>query len=250
MYVRRRCLADVKGTSRYDAARVSSRGWCAESESRKVVRREVGSESSRPLIPGSPFQPGDPAIKGKPEKGSLRTSFAPFGARGAREARARILVLATLPTSHRIASRCITCAYGAIFDHSRASGVAAVSGDGTWLQCAPECCSLRSLPLISPHSTPWSPEPRDDPVKSAHRLRITGGLCVHINGGWRAMVFYPRTACKHAEQKMRHRRRQGAELSAAGSKFHPGHGTTACGVSFLLHAHISAAFSRSRHAFS
>lgn len=79
-------------------------------ESRKVVRRQVGGESSRPalVIPGSPFQPGQsrdqPEETG--ERGSLRTPFAPYGARGVRGARARTLDSRVAPpTSHRIALR-------------------------------------------------------------------------------------------------------------------------------------------------
>lgn len=37
-------------------------------------------------------------------------------------------------------------------------------------------------------------------------IALVPELCVHINGGWRKMVLYKRTAYKHAEQKMRHRR--------------------------------------------
>lgn len=47
------------------------------------------------------------------------------------------------------------------------------------------------------------------------------------------MVLYKRAACKHAEQEIRHRRGQGAELSAAGGEFHPGYGTKTRGVSFF-----------------
>lgn len=62
------------------------------------------------------------------------------------------------------------------------------------------------------------------------------------------MVFHEGTACKHAEQKMRHRCGQGAELSAASGQLYPGHGTTACCVSFYRtqYAHVKA-FSRVLH---
>lgn len=48
------------------------------------------------------------------------------------------------------------------------------------------------------------------------------------------MVFHEGAACKHAEQKIWHRRGQGAELSAAGGEFYSGHGTTSRGVSFFI----------------
>lgn len=50
------------------------------------------------------------------------------------------------------------------------------------------------------------------------------------------MVLYERAACKHAEQEVRLRRRQGAELSAAGGQLHSGHGTKTSGVSFFIRA--------------
>lgn len=52
------------------------------------------------------------------------------------------------------------------------------------------------------------------------------------------MVLYERAACKHAEQEVRHRRRQGAELSAAGGQLHSGHGTKTSGVSFFMRANV------------
>lgn len=77
------------------------------------------------------FSPVNPAInRRKPERGeacglrSRPTAHEVF----AGHARERSILAS--PPRHRIASRCVTCAHGAIFDRSRASGVAAASGGG------------------------------------------------------------------------------------------------------------------------
>lgn len=75
-------------------------------------------------------------------------------------------------------------------------------------------------------STSWSRE-----VRIVYGSRVSC-VYIHINGVGRKMVLHERAVSKFTEQKMRHRRGQGAELSAAGCKFHSRYGAKTCGVSF------------------
>lgn len=58
--------------------------------------------------------------------------------------------------------------------------------------------------------------PRRRPSAAAVRARLQQVSCVNLNGGRRTMVLHQGAAGQLTESPLRHRRRQGAQLQAAG----------------------------------